>query len=129
VNDLSPRPIRPAVAFAFDLGLVLAFCVIGRASHAEALFDAGFLATAGPFVAGLAIGWALVVLRLRRRPDGLAAGGVVLAATVVGGMLLRAASGQGTATAFVVVAVITLALFLLGWRVVARVTRRTRHTA
>lgn len=129
MNAPSPRPIRPAVALAFDLALVLAFCVIGRAAHAEALFDVGFLVTAGPFVAGLAIGWALVVLLLRRRPDGLAAGGVVLAATVVGGMLLRAASGQGTAAAFVVVALITLALFLLGWRVVALVTRRTRHTA
>ena len=33
-------------------------------------------------------------------------------------MLLRAISGQGVQTAFVIVASIVLALFLVGWRVV-----------
>ena len=45
--------------------------------------------------------------------------------TVIGGMLLRAISGQGVQTAFVIVALIVLAVFLVGWRaVVALIIRR-----
>jgi len=40
------------------------------------------------------------------------------------GMALRVAAGQGTAVAFVGVALAFLGLFLLGWRVVARVLIR-----
>jgi FtsH-binding integral membrane protein len=40
--------------------------------------------------------------------------------TVVLGMVLRVVAGQGTAVAFVVVALVFLGLFLLGWRVLAR---------
>lgn len=122
------RPLPPALAAAIDLALVLAFCAIGRAAHSEAVFAPGFLVTAWPFAAGLAVGWAVVVL-LRRPVEGLTAGAVVFAATVAGGMLLRAVSGQGTAAAFVIVAIITLALFLLGWRAVALVTRRVSRSA
>ena len=50
----------------------------------------------------------------------------VWAATVVGGMLLRAASGQGTAVAFVVVATLTLCLCLVGWRVIAALVARSQ---
>jgi len=40
-------------------------------------------------------------------------------------MALRVAAGQGTAVAFVLVALAFLGLFLLGWRLVARfLTRR-----
>ncbi|WP_369688382.1 DUF3054 family protein [Actinomadura macra] len=39
--------------------------------------------------------------------------------TVAVGMVLRVVSGQGTAFAFVVVALAFLALVLLGWRLVA----------
>ena len=35
-------------------------------------------------------------------------------------MLLRAATGGGTATAFVIVALCFLGLFLVGWRLLAR---------
>ena len=40
------------------------------------------------------------------------------------GMVLRVVAGQGTAVAFVLVALAFLGLFLLGWRVVARVVSR-----
>jgi hypothetical protein len=36
-------------------------------------------------------------------------------------MVIRVLAGQGTAAAFIVVALGFLALFLLGWRVVARI--------
>lgn len=122
------RPLPSVLAAAIDLALVLAFCAIGRAAHSEAVFAPGYLVTAWPFAAGLALGWVVVGL-LRRPAAGVAAGTVVFVATVAGGMLLRAASGQGTAAAFVIVAIITLALFLLGWRAVALVTRRVSRSA
>jgi hypothetical protein len=40
--------------------------------------------------------------------------------TVAVGMVLRVVSGQGTAFAFVLVALGFLGLFLLGWRLVVR---------
>jgi hypothetical protein len=40
------------------------------------------------------------------------------------GMVLRVAAGQGTAAAFVGVALAFLGLFLLGWRLVARLVSR-----
>ena len=40
--------------------------------------------------------------------------------TVVVGMVLRVVSGQGTAVAFVVVALAFLGMELLGWRVLSR---------
>ena len=39
-------------------------------------------------------------------------------------MVLRVVSGQGTAVAFIVVAVAFLGLFLLGWRVLGRLLTR-----
>ncbi len=40
--------------------------------------------------------------------------------TVAVGMVLRVLAGQGTAFSFIVVALIFLGLFLLGWRLAAR---------
>jgi Protein of unknown function (DUF3054) len=50
--------------------------------------------------------------------------------TVAVDMVLRVVSGQGTAVAFVLVALAFLGLFLLGWRLVTRlVARRARLRA
>ena len=54
---------------------------------------------------------------------------VVWVVTVTAGMLLRAATGQGVAFAFVVVATATLALLLVGWRAVVAVVRRSMRRA
>jgi hypothetical protein len=43
---------------------------------------------------------------------------------VAGGMVLRVVSGQGTAVAFIGVALAFLGLFLLGWRLVAGLASR-----
>ncbi|MGH3705072.1 MAG: DUF3054 domain-containing protein, partial [Agromyces sp.] len=51
-------------------------------------------------------------------------GVIVWAVTVVGGMLLRAVSGQGAQLAFIIVATLTLAAFLLGWRLIATLVTR-----
>ena len=50
---------------------------------------------------------------------------------VAAGMVLRVIAGQGTAIAFIVVALIFLGLFMLGWRLVARglIVRSQRKVA
>lgn len=103
------------VAFAIDLGLVWVFVVIGRLSHHESLSPSGLAATAWPFLVGFGLGW-LLTLRFFTDPWRLTPGVTVWLSTVVGGLLIRHWTGQGTATPFMLVATITLAVFLLGWR-------------
>ena len=104
---------------------MLVFVVIGRASHHDGGALAGLAGTAWPFLAGLAIGW--LAGRAWRRPlDLLPTGIVAWAATVAGGQLLRVVSGQGTRPAFIAVSAVFLGLFLLGWRVIARLAAPPR---
>jgi FtsH-binding integral membrane protein len=112
------------VALAADLCCVLVFVIIGRASHTKGESLAGVASTAWPFLAGLAGGW--LAARAWRRPSGLwpAGVGAWLGAAALG-MVFRVVSGQGTAAAFIVVALAFLGLFLLGWRLALRVQART----
>jgi Protein of unknown function (DUF3054) len=115
------RAVR--LAAVLDLCCVLAFVIIGRASHAHGESLGGITSTAWPFLAGLALGW--LAVRAWRRPVALAPSGVGAWLGAAGlGMALRVAAGQGTAVAFVLVALAFLGLFLLGWRLGARLTRR-----
>lgn len=108
---------------AIDLLLVGVFAVVGRLSHYGTLTVGGWWTTAWPFSVGALLAW--VVLRLsRREPTTIGAGLVVWAGSLVGGMLLRQVSGQGTAMAFVVVATLVLGALLVLPRVGARVRRR-----
>jgi hypothetical protein len=120
-----------AAAFAVDSVLVVLFALTGRASHAEGLDAAGVWTTAWPFLAGLVTGW--LVTRAWRHPLAPWPTGVLTWAATLGlGMLLRLASGQGIAMAFVIVAAITLGLLLIGWRAVASAMsgiRRRRGSA
>lgn len=123
---LTDRPTRRpstqhiVLAAGLDLGLVLAFVLVGRRSHAHPADLAGIASTAWPFLVGLAAGWA--VSRAWRAPFAVVAAGLpVWVATAGGGMVLRHLAGQGTAAPFVVVATIALAVFLIGWRIVAGV--------
>ncbi len=109
-----------------DIVLILVFAGIGRASHAEDNAVLGAALTAWPFLVGAATGWMLVRWRSGRWPLALGPGISVWLLTVLVGLLLRAATGQGTALPFVVVAGVVLGLFLLGPRVlVARFLVRT----
>ena len=104
---------------------MLAFVTIGRASHDAAGGESvgGIASTAWPFLAGLALGW--LVTRAWRRPLALRPSGAGAWLGAAGlGMVLRVVAGQGTAAAFVGVALAFLGLFLLGWRLVARVLVR-----
>lgn len=122
-SAIVPAVIVPA---AIDAALVLAFVLIGRASHSEGLL--GALQTWWPFLGGLAIGW--VVMRAWRHPRRIAWTGIgVWVATVGCGMLLRVASGQGVQPSFVIVATVVLGVFLLGWRGLALLALRSRSRA
>jgi len=109
-----------------DIACVLIFVIIGRASHTKGESLAGIASTSWPFLAGLGLGW-LAARGWRRplaiRPEGL----VIWLCTVALGMILRVVSGQGTAIAFIVVALAFLALFLLGWRLLARLMPLTKR--
>ena len=114
-------------AAAIDAVVVLVFAAVGRVSHDEN--PLGFVVTAWPFLVGLAMGW--LVMRAWRHPRRIVWAGLgVWVITVAGGMLVRLATGQGTAPAFIVVATLTLALGLIGWRAVALLlARRSRRRA
>ena len=110
--------MRAVTGAVLDVCCVGAFVAIGRASHSEGDALAGLARTAWPFLAGLAVGW--LCTRAWRRPGALVPAGVgVWIATVGVGMVLRIVSGQGTAAAFIVVALAFLGLLLLGWRLLA----------
>jgi hypothetical protein len=110
------------VAVALDLVAVLVFVGIGRSVHAHGLSIGGMASTAWPFLSGLAVGWVALTLA-HRAPASLWSGERVCAATVAVGMVLRVVAGQGTAAAFVVVALCFLGAFMCGWRLLARLRR------
>jgi hypothetical protein len=114
------------LAVAIDVCCVLVFVIIGRASHTKGESLAGIASTAWPFLAGLAGGWLVtagLAGRAWRQPSRLWPAGVgAWLGTVVLGMVFRVVSGQGTALAFVGVALAFLGLFMLGWRLLARLS-------
>jgi FtsH-binding integral membrane protein len=115
------------LAVVLDIGCVLVFVIIGRASHTKGESLVGVASTAWPFLAGLAGGWlvtaGLAGRRAWRQPFRLWPAGVgAWLGAVVLGMVFRVVSGQGTAPAFVGVALAFLGLFLLGWRLLSRLS-------
>jgi hypothetical protein len=115
------------VAAALDVVIVLVFVAIGRTAHADGLTFAGLASTAWPFLAGLAIGWLTLAIG-RREAMAVSSGLVVWISTVVLGMVFRVVSGQGTAVAFVFVALGFLGLTMLGWRALVVGFRHWRST-
>ncbi|MDQ4214024.1 DUF3054 domain-containing protein [Microbacterium capsulatum] len=124
------RPARSVLpwpaAGGIDAVLVVVFAAIGRASHEHSVDVLGVLETAWPFLAGLAVGW--TVLRAWRAPTAILRTGLPLVViTVAVGMILRVVTGAGTAFAFIIVATVTLLVFLLGWRGIAVLIARSRR--
>ncbi len=108
-----------------DVLSILIFVAIGRHVHDHGVNLRGVLSTSWPFLVGLGAGW--LVLEKRRGSITSLPGGVLLwLSTVVLGMMLRVVAGQGTAFAFVLVALAFLGLFMLGWRIVLLRVRRVR---
>ncbi|MDO5738583.1 MAG: DUF3054 domain-containing protein [Ornithinimicrobium sp.] len=112
-------------AYYLDLFVVLVFAAAGRASHSLSDSVLGVLETAWPFLIGVLVGW-VAVLRQDRHVWWL--DGVLIAmSTIVVGMLLRLATGEGTALAFVLVASGVLVAGLVGWRAVAAAFAARQH--
>lgn len=112
------------VALVLDLISVLVFATIGRASHSLELSAIGVVETAWPFFIGLWVGWAPVWTR--RKPLAFWPTALwVWAATAVVGLLFRMLSNNlELAPPFAIVATAFLALFLIGWRVIAVIVRK-----
>ncbi|MDH2903746.1 MAG: DUF3054 domain-containing protein [Actinomycetota bacterium] len=110
-------------ALGIDVLLLLFFVGVGRNAHQHGITLAGMVSTTWPFAVGLLGGW-LTVTRARRAPTTPMSGIVIVLVTVALGMVLRVVSGQGTAFAFVIVALVFLSLFLVGWRAAAALISR-----
>lgn len=123
---MTPRATLASVlgSLVLDAVLVVGFAATGRASHDSDVLS-GLWGTAWPFLAALAVGW-LVTLAWRAPAAPLRTGVGLWLVTLVGGMLLRAVSGQGTALPFVIVATLVLGATLVGWRLIAVAVRRSR---
>jgi peptidoglycan/LPS O-acetylase OafA/YrhL len=122
--------LQLALASALDVAAVLVFVGIGRSVHTDGVTVAGMATTAWPFLGGAGVGY--LVARGWRRPTSFVPAGVsVWLGCVVVGMALRVVSGQGTAVAFVGVALGFLGMEMLGWRLVGQAVRslprRDRH--
>ena len=120
---------RLPLALGIDTFSVVFFVAVGRREHDRDSAIAGLIDTAAPFLIGLAIAW--LALRAWKRPTDWRTGVGIWAITLVAGMLVRnIVFGDGTATSFVIVAALFLALFLVGWRVAFNlIERRTTSTA
>ena len=109
-----------ARAAAADLLSVLAFAVIGRASHEDGLSASGLVETAWPFVVGVIGGWAGVFIA-RMAPLSFPAATMMLVKTVLLGCVLRVLFTDGNAPwSFIAVATVFLGVCFFGWRFVAR---------
>lgn len=138
MSSATPPPPRPAatrsapgtaarrtalLAACADAALILVFAAIGRDAHQRGDIVIGVFSTAWPFLAGAALSW--LVLRVWRAPLALWPAGVgVWLGTVSIGMLLRAVTGQTVVLPFVIVALLSLGLLLLGYRLLAAAVRR-----
>jgi Protein of unknown function (DUF3054) len=123
VGSRSRRVRRALTALFADAVCVIVFCTIGRRSHAEGLTVAGIAQTAWPFLAGTGVGW-LLIGGWRRPFTVIPVGVVVWVCTIVVGMVLRKETSAGVSTSFVVVASVSTAVLLLGWRAAAALFRR-----
>lgn len=123
VGSRSRHVRRALTALLADSVCVIVFCTIGRRSHAEGLTVAGIARTAWPFLAGTGVGW-LLIGGWRRPLTVIPVGLVVWVCTVVVGMVLRKQTSAGVSTSFVVVASVSTAVLLLGWRAAAALFRR-----
>lgn len=120
--------LLPVVA---DLVCVLVFAFAGKTAHEAGESGWVVLAIVWPYALAVVLAHAGLLLRGRQTRRVWPEGGVILAVTYVLGMLLRAISGRGIAVGFLVVAVLFLALTMLGWRCIVQLTvsRRTSRSS
>lgn len=129
LKNRTPQPTATrawAAAALVDVVLILVFAAVGRDAHHRGDVVTGVLLTAWPFLLGATAGWAAA--RAWRNPFSPTRAGVpVWLGALVGGMLLRAVTGQSVVLPFIIVATLSLAVLLLGYRLVAALIGRRRH--
>lgn len=116
------------LALVADLALVILFVVIGRATHGGALDLEGLQRTGLPFLAGTLMAWVGFMLK-RQTGLTLRNGLIVWAMTLVLGLTFRLLIGDTAEIAFVIVAALVLAAFLIGWRFILWLLRRNKQAA
>jgi putative effector of murein hydrolase len=122
---MSPSQRRSLGALVADLGILVIFILVGRRTHEQAETLSGTLNALAPFVVALGIGW--LSARAWRNPTDITTGIWIWVVTLVLGMVVRSqVAGQGTATAFVIVAAGFTGAGLVGWRFVWTEIHRTR---
>ncbi len=124
--SITTRPNQRAVITTaiVDVVAVVVFVAIGRRNHNEGTALSGIIGVAAPFLIALGISW--VGLRTWREPFNRASLVATWVITVVIGLLLRRLIfDRGIATAFIIVATITLGVLLgLGRLLSQRLVRR-----
>ena len=107
-----------------DAVAVVVFIAIGRRNHNEGTALSGIIGVAAPFLIALGISW--IGLRTWREPFNRASFIATWVITVFVGLLLRrVVFDRGIATAFIIVATITLGVLLgLGRLLSQRLVRR-----
>mgnify|MGYP000262246567 FL=1 len=107
------------IAGVIDVVAVVFFVVIGQRNHDRSSDVYGIINLAAPFLIALLTSW--VVLRTWRGPFNRASFVATWVITVAGGLFLRrVVFDRGIATAFIIVAVITLGLLLGLGRLLSR---------
>jgi hypothetical protein len=102
-----------------DVVAVVVFVAIGRRNHDEGAALSGVLGVAAPFLIALGISW--IGLRTWREPFNRASFIATWVITVFVGLLLRrVVFDRGIATAFIIVATITLGVLLGLGRLLSR---------
>ena len=119
-------PVKQAFGLFFDALCVLTFVVIGTRNHDTDTGVSGVLYVAAPFWIAMVLGW--FVSHARRNPFAISVGTQTWIVTLVIGMMLRnVVFDRGTATSFMLVAAIFLAVTMLGWRTIATRRRAQSH--
>jgi peptidoglycan/LPS O-acetylase OafA/YrhL len=123
VHALSKGTI--AAAAVTDAVLILVFAAVGRDAHQRGDVVAGVFLTAWPFLAGAALGW--LASKAWRNPLAVRRTGLaVWLGALAGGMVLRLLTNQTVVLPFIIVALLSLGLLLVGWRLVWAGARRLR---
>jgi len=125
--SITTRPNQLAVITTaiVDVVAVVVFVAIGRRNHDEGTALSGVLGVAAPFLIALGISW--IGLRTWREPFNRASLIATWIITVFVGLLLRRlVFDRGIATAFIIVATITLGVLLgLGRKLSHRLSAKT----
>jgi hypothetical protein len=113
------------IAGVIDVVAVVVFVVIGQRNHDGSSDVYGIINLAAPFLIALLTSW--VVLRTWRGPFNRASLVATWVITVAGGLFLRrVVFDRGIATAFIIVATITLGVLLgLGRKLSQRLSAKT----